>query len=192
MSSEAKTSLFWSVVALLSYFFFPIVFVFFLYFTIRKAREYIGTLPQAGDIPWWGWAVIHGLFLFTLIHFAYKPVYKFGSNEYFYATRVFKHILNLVYLKSPFIFLGLFGPVLAYEWRMLQLPTAIGPKAQVLMLVAIPNALASAFLFMTGMGYSVSVGGGWVFMHSMASVPITVLLSLSWIYFFENRTRFGF
>ena len=193
MSAKAKTSLFWAGVFLLSYIYFPGVFVYFLYWTIRKSREYIATLPQSGDLPWWGWAVIHGLFLFTFIHFAYTPAYKLGANEYFYGTRVFRHIVSLAYLKSPFIFLGLFGPVLAFEWRQLQFPAgAIGPKAPVLMLVVIPNALASAFLFMTGMGYSVSAGGGWVFMHSMASVPATVLISLSWIYFFENRKRFSF
>ena len=101
-------------------------------------------------------------------------------------------MVNLIYLKSPFIFLGLFGPVLAYEWRMLMYPAgAEVPKAPILMLVSIPNALACSFLFMAGMGYSISAGG-WVFMHSMASVPVTVLVSLSWIYFFENRKRFGF
>ena len=176
----------------LSYVYFPLVFAYLLYFSIYKVREYISTLPQARDIPWWGWALIHGLFLFTFIHFAYKPAYRLGTSEIFYATRVFKNIVNLVYLKSPFIFLGLFGPVLFYEWRLLQYPRgAVGPKAPVLMLVAIPNGMASAFLFMAGMGYSISAGG-WTFMHSMASVPVTVLVSLSWIYFFENRKRFGF
>ncbi len=178
--------------ALASYIYFPIVFVFLIYFSIRKSREYIGTLPQAKDIPWWGWAVIHGLFLFTLFHFAYKPAYKIAGNEFFYHTRVFKHVVSMVYLKSPFIFLGIFGPVLAYEWRALLHPHGKeGSKAPVLLLVAIPNAIASAFLFMAGMGYSINQSG-WVFMHSMASVPLTVLISLSWIYSFENRKRFGF
>ena len=193
MNDSRRAWIFLAVVLLLSYVYFPVVFVYFTYFTIRKAREYIAALPQSRDLPWWGWALIHGLFLFTFIHFAYKPAYKLGASEYFYATRVFKHIVSLAYLKTPFIFIGLFGPVLAFEWRQLQFPAgAIGFKAPVLMLVVIPNALASADLFMTGMGYSVSAGGGWVFMHSMASIPVTVLVSLSWIYFFENRKRFGF